>query len=800
MSKVYEAELLAPAGDVVCAHAAINAGADAVYIGASLFNARAYANNPNKDELLELIDFVHLQGKKIYLTLNILLKSDEINMLDSFLRPYYEQGLDAVIVQDLGVIKYVREHFPDLDVHVSTQATATTKYSAKIYKELGCTRLVTPRELSFKEIKDIKAATDLEIESFIHGALCYCYSGQCLYSSVVGDRSGNRGKCAQPCRLNFNTVDGKSYYLSMKDLCTIDILPEILKAGVYSLKIEGRMKKPEYVACVVSVYRKYLDLAQNGINYEVSAEDMNILADIYNRGGFTDGYYNEHNGKDMLSLTRPNHMGTLAFIKAKDSKFKAVCNLKKNDNIEVLGFTFNITKDIQSGEVVDIDKVVTFAGNKSGITVNKKADKIFRTRNQALIEKINSEYIKTDKKIPVKASVRVHVGEPITISYAINDDIYVGAVGTEIVMEANNRPASYDEIKKQVSKLGNTMFMVSEIKVDTDNKSFLNLAECNNVRRMAIDTLKDKILVRYRRKSLFKSDEAGNRENVSEADFRQNKKSYSRIRENNEIIFNALVYNKYQADMALKSGLINVLYLEDMYFPKNDAMYIAKGHGNVYLALPYIMRQEDFTYFDKKYSTNDLLEFKGFLVRSLDEYAFLSEKGFNNFVFDYNIYGYNNESKGFLNNYNVKLTAPFELEKHELKELDISDEELVVYGNLPLMITAQDLYIYDVVSENDLCIVRKITDRMGNESYYLHSKAYNQSLLYNSKPVSLLNRKNDILKLNPNSMRIVFTSESEEEVLSVLASFQDIFLYDKNIDETNFDSGRFTKAHFERKV
>ena len=254
-----EIEILAPAGSYESLKAAIAAGADAVYVGGNRFGARAYANNFSEEELLEAIDYVHLHGKKIYLTVNTLLKEKELEReLYSYLLPYYRQGLDAVIVQDSGVLRFVREYFPSFPIHASTQMTITGADGARFMEEQGVERIVTARELSLKEIKEISEKTSLEIESFVHGALCYCYSGQCLYSSLLGGRSGNRGQCAQPCRLPYK-VDGKtSYVMSLKDLCTVEFIPDLAEAGIYSFKIEGRMKKPEYVAAVLAKRTKGL--------------------------------------------------------------------------------------------------------------------------------------------------------------------------------------------------------------------------------------------------------------------------------------------------------------------------------------------------------------------------------------------------------------------------------------------------------------------------------------------------------------------------------------------------------------
>ena len=300
-------EILAPAGSIESLRAAVCAGADAVYIGGTRFGARAFAKNPAEDELLEAIDYVHIHGRRIYLTVNTLLKDHEIEGLYEYLLPYYLRGLDGVIVQDIGVLEYLRRYLPDLPIHASTQMTVTGAEGAAFLKEQGVVRVVPARELSLEEIRRMKERTGMEIECFVHGALCYCYSGQCLLSSMIGGRSGNRGQCAQPCRLPWQTARRKpADLMSLKDLCTIDLLPELMEAGIDSFKIEGRMKQPDYVYTVTRIYRKYADLylEKGPGRYKVEEEDRDRLYGVYRRRGYTEGYYRRHNGKDMVSFRR----------------------------------------------------------------------------------------------------------------------------------------------------------------------------------------------------------------------------------------------------------------------------------------------------------------------------------------------------------------------------------------------------------------------------------------------------------------------------------------------------------------
>ncbi len=301
-------ELLAPAGSLEILKGVIESGADAVYVGGSMFGARAYANNFTEEELLEAIDFAHLRGVKVYLTVNTLIKNSEFSKLYDYLLPYYKRGLDAVIVQDIGVVKAIHEYFPSMEIHTSTQMTVTGADGVRFLSQFGVTRVVMAREVSLAEMKRIHEETGMELEAFAHGALCYSYSGQCLFSSILGGRSGNRGRCAQPCRLPY-TVEGKKdeYILSLKDMCGIKALDKLHDAGVYSLKIEGRMKQLEYACGVVKYYRSYIDSMK-----PVSDADYERIKALGNRCGFTDRYYFDHNGSDMVTYVKPNFVSNAA--------------------------------------------------------------------------------------------------------------------------------------------------------------------------------------------------------------------------------------------------------------------------------------------------------------------------------------------------------------------------------------------------------------------------------------------------------------------------------------------------------
>ena len=488
-------EILSPAGSYESLKAAIAAGADAVYIGGSRFGARAFADNLQEDKLLEAIDYVHLHGRKIYLTVNTLLKEKELQEeLYDYLLPYYKQGLDAVIVQDIGVLQFVKKHFPELPVHASTQMTITNVLGAKMLEDLGVERVVTARELQLDEIAEISNQTNLEIESFVHGALCYCYSGQCLYSSLVGGRSGNRGQCAQPCRLPYKVGNNKEiqYLMSLKDMCTLEYIPELVEAGIYSFKIEGRMKKPEYVALVTAMYRKYVDLylKKGKKGFYVEPKDREMLMDLYNRGGSHEGYYHKKNGREMLSITRPNHAGVPALqvlnTNAKKVSVKALVDIHRGDVVELPDGAENYTfsEDIRSGQNTTIITHKKQVFNKECV--------LHRTRNEQLIRNIQQNIIQRDIKEKINGKLILSSTDfaKMTVSYS---DIIVEVTG-DVPQEAINQPMDVERIEKQMRKTGNTPFEFENIDIELHGNLFVPMQSLNELRRNALEELEKQIL------------------------------------------------------------------------------------------------------------------------------------------------------------------------------------------------------------------------------------------------------------------------------------------------------------------
>ncbi len=454
-------EILAPAGSMEGLRAAVAAGADAVYMGGSRFGARAFADNPDMDGMLSAIDYAHFYDKKLYMTVNTLLKPDEMgDVLYRYLKPYYEAGLDAVIVQDAGVAEFVSREFPGLPLHASTQMSLVAAEGAECFQNYPVTRLVPARELGLSELKRLRASTKLEIETFVHGALCYCYSGQCLMSSMLGGRSGNRGRCAQPCRMEYEvrgagevrengTRQAKtayrsrkteedrrdrgqegtagSYLLSPKDMCTLDMIPELIEAGIDSFKIEGRMKRPEYAAGTVAAYRaevqRYLELgaerykAFHREHPEVLRQELLDMQDLYNRGGFSNGYYRMHNGRSMMSVQRPNHSGVYAAEVRQVRKNRAVlCAAEKLNAQDVLEirlsaggvYEFTLKEAKSRGEQFETNFL-------PGLKI-RPGDAVFRTRNNLLLAGLSERCCGQRPRRGIAGCLEARAGEPLRLS------------------------------------------------------------------------------------------------------------------------------------------------------------------------------------------------------------------------------------------------------------------------------------------------------------------------------------------------------------------------------------------------
>lgn len=779
-------EILAPAGSYESLKAAVAAGADAVYIGGSRFGARAFADNLEEASLLEAIDYVHLHGKQIYLTVNTLLKEREMEQeLYEYLLPYYRQGLDAVIVQDIGVLKFVREQFPNLPVHASTQMTITNVSGAKFLESLGVERVVTAREMTLPEIAEIAKETTLEIESFVHGALCYCYSGQCLYSSLIGGRSGNRGQCAQPCRLPYKVNGKTSYVMSLKDMCALELIPDLIEAGIYSFKIEGRMKKPEYVAAVTSIYRKYVDLylEKGRAGFHVTKEDKEILMDLYNRGGFHSGYYKTWNGKEMLSLKRPNHAGVPAVQvlkqQGKEVKIKALVDLHKGDILELPDQeNYTLGKAVEAGTTTSISVKCKKPLSK-GMIWN-------RTRNEELLCMLREQIV--ERKVQEKINGKLILSSGNRAKLELNyGGIHVCLEGEE-VQEALNQPMESGRIEKQMRKTGNTGFVFDHLDIELEGNIFVPMQALNELRRQGIEKLETAILTQYRR---------------SDASFQMEKYIPEQVEETPVTGLYVYVERREQLESALRCSSVVRIYV-DCNIIRNawknpelqDMVKRTKDAGKeFYFAMPYIFRKETKSQYENFFAD---MQFDGVLIRNYESFAFVKEKAPDlQVVMDCNMYEFNREAKRFWKEQNVQgLTAPLELNYRELQELGIQDCELIVYGYLQMMVSAQC-----VRKTTGACTKApgylQMTDRKNKEFTVKNCCDYCYNVIYNAEALSLLEQQEEIQTLSPKALRLHFTIESEEETKKVLYCFEDVFVKHR---ETEKLAGTYTRGHFKRGI
>ena len=798
-------EILAPAGSMECLKAAITAGADAVYTGGALFGARAYAHNLTEEELLEAIDYVHLHGRRLYLTVNTLIKDREMEkQMYDYLLPYYRQGLDAVIVQDIGLFRFIRKHFPDLPIHASTQMTLTGVDGAKFLEKEGAQRIVTSRELSMAEVKKIADETELEIESFVHGALCYCYSGQCLFSSFIGGRSGNRGQCAQPCRLLYRTPEAKrpQYLLSLKDICTLELIPEMIESGIYSFKIEGRMKKPEYAAAVAFQYRKYADLylkyyeecpaeedpaAYAMKKYRVREEDRQMLLDLYNRGGFHTGYYHTQNGREMISLNRPNHAGVPAVKvlakKGRNVTAKALTDLYPQDIIELpmrkgreKADNYTCKDAVRKGMNVQIP---VFAD-----TPFKRDEIWMRTRNSTLIDTLREEFVNGKIKERICGTFRLYPQETATLTVKCRDAEIT--VAGEKAQEALSQPMSRERIEKQLRKTGNTEFEFSFLKVEIGEKVFLPMQSLNELRREALETLEKVICEKYRRSGEVKDPEEDTIELSMEEEVLSG--------------WTASVRTAEQMEVILEEEAIGRIYVDCTMFPRiwekdSYVEWITKVHAagkEIYLVMPYIFRERTRKQYEAAYNRIFEAGWDGILIANYESFAFLKEHGYTGRIMtDYNLYEFNQESRKFWKEKGVfEFTAPVELTERELQDLRVKDGEVIVYGYLPMMISA------GCIQKTTRGCLKKsgqttITDRYRNSFVVKNECDYCYNILYNYVPLYLGDRMEEVYQIGPGRIRLMFTTERQQEVRQILSAY---------FEGKELPEGTYTRGHWKRGI
>ena len=718
-----ELELLSPAGNLEIFKGVINAGADAVYFGGELFGARAYAKNFTMDEAKEAILYAHLFGKKAYLTVNTLIKNREMEkQLYSYLKEYYEAGIDAIIVQDLGVFQFARTYFPELPIHASTQMTIANANGAKWIQNLGATRVVTSREISIPEIQGIYQNTGMEIETFVHGALCVSYSGQCLMSSMLGGRSGNRGRCAQPCRLPYDLLDAKKkqmqtrgkYLLSPKDLCGIEHIKEMADAGVYSFKIEGRMKQYAYATGVVSMYRKYMDAYLEDKDLKVTPEDKKRLLDMGNRCGFTDLYFHKQNGPEMITFDKPSH--------------------EKEDS----------------------------------------SPQVF------------------EKKIPLIANFTAKEREPIQLEISDRQERCSICVKGDIAEKASNRPTDETMVREKINKTGGTPFVFEEINCQMQSDLFLPIKNLTELRRQALEAYCEQV------KKEHQYPKAKEYKKVEFLERTEKEKSPGKVMVSCRDLRQFQLACDWDRANEIALSFEAVINSSDEF--KRVLQYGKDKEKSIYIALPIICRQNVIDLLDKNRHIFDMQQVDGVIASSLDELGYLEKINYpkERIQLDHRIYTFSNEAIWCLETAGYhRFCVPLELNRKELLHRENTSSQMLVYGRVPLMITA------NCQKKNALGCDRKSEVLFLQDRYKeifpvknVCSFCYNE--IYNSKIYNVISEMSEIRKMGFFKYRLDFTLESLEEMKKIIKEF-DGYTDQKGMD-ANDKQSIYTKGHYKRGV
>lgn len=743
-----QVELLAPAGNMDCFYAAIHAGADAVYLGGNKYGARAFADNFSEEELCGAIRYAHIWGKKVYLTLNILMKEEELSDVKEYVLPYYLAGLDGVIVQDLGLFLMLQEWFPGLELHGSTQMTITSPEGARFLQNLGATRVVPARELSLQEMKAIKE-TGIEVECFIHGAMCYSYSGQCLCSSFLGGRSGNRGKCAGSCRLPYsiNNKKNKCYPLSLKDMCTIELIPKILDAGIDSLKIEGRMKSPEYVAGVVSIYRKYIDKYYNDEDTKVSQADLEKLSGLYLRSQRLDGYYTRHNGKEMITLEKPSYNGC----------------------------SESYLKELQQQFLENRPK------QKVNAIVNAKIEEPLQ------ITYVYKQWEGTAVGNPVQAAKSRPMGEADIVKQ-------IGKLGaTSFQLEQCNCVIEGDIFipNQELNQLRREALEKLEVQIRGNTES----------ERQAC------IITKYQsdKNSCITEDQKHSESNQSTIAEQKVLRNISISTE--EKLFRVSVFSLEQLQWCLENASnykLNRIYIDSHLFleEKNFAYLVTYLQDLVtrdcqlFIILPYIFRKKDSTKVDKLCQVANQYAL-GVLINDWDTYAYLQEKGFNGEVaFNYSIYTWNQKSLDFWKEKAGSICSSLECNYHQLKQLQAENMEYVIYGRIPMMISTNCIKkTSDSCRNGNATIEDFYKDRYQKKLPVQVDCHFCYNRIFNSVPLSYHGSYEKLQVLSGNAYRLDFTDETTDCMQEILDYYQQARMGKKDI---TFPLADFTTGHLKK--
>lgn len=799
-----DVELLAPVGSFEALKAAVQNGANAVYLGGKDFGARASANNFDRDELKEAVKYAHIRGVQVFVTTNTLRKENEIEDFLEYAKFLYDIDVDAIILQDIGMARLIKRELPDFELHASTQMVAHSLEDVKYLESVGFDRVVLAREVTVEEIKYICDNCKADIEVFVHGALCVCYSGQCLMSSMIGNRSGNRGRCAQPCRQRYELIDvytgevvnsNGDYLLSPRDLNAIEEIDKVIDAGVHSLKIEGRMKRPEYVATVIDGYRKTIDeyLATNKLN--VSDETINDLYTIFNRK-FTKGLLLGDVGKDMMNSQLPNNQGLYVGTvvdynkKAKRLKIKLANTLKKGDGINLGGGTIgriikngNIETIGYKGETIELD----FVGEA------RKGQIVFKTSDSELMDRVQATFTQDKEFVKniIDAKITIKLGQKPILTLKDRYSNEATIEGDKIVEEAMKVALSKEKVETQLRKLGNTPYELDLLEIELDDNVSLPISLLNQMRRDCIELLdKERVSIKNRK-------------------YKNKTVKYKPVlyNRNKQQGISVKVKNLEQLESALECGVDRIYYEDTNTIDK--AMSLAmKYNKKVIYSAPRIIRNKEYNHLAK--ANNAGVE--SVQVGNYGSIDYFKDKKLN---IDYYLNAFNSETINYYKEIGADtLCISQELNINEIKETikytDINIES-VVYGYTPLMITEycpMGVIVRDCKKDKRVAKCKESIYALRNskgDEFRVSQDIFCRSTIYNSNVTCMLDNLYELHEIGINVLRLDFTLEDKDTVKEVIEAYQEVLsndyklatkatkLYNK-LDEKGTTAGHYYKG------
>jgi putative protease len=778
-------EILAPAGSLESLYAAVQSGADAVYLGGNKFSARAYASNFDEENMIKAVDYCHLYGMKVYITINTLIKEKELKEAIEYVSFLYSIGVDALIIQDLGLASLIKTNFPDFELHASTQMTIHNGEGALFLKEQGFKRIVLSRELSLKEIEYISKDLGVETEIFVHGALCICYSGQCLMSSMIGGRSGNRGRCAQPCRLPYTLIDKntnkkrEAYILSPKDICTLEDIRAIIESGTSSLKIEGRMKRPEYVAGVVDVYKRAAESVYENREFDFEDENKKLLQ-LFNREGFSKAYLFGNSGRDMMAYKYPKNTGVFLGRAVASDLVELEAAVALGDGVRTKEEGFTVSKILKNGrEVEDAckgDRVKLMPARY------KKGEDLYKTADSRLLEELGLFYSTYyGRKIELDLHVSFKAQEPFVLKISFQGREFI--VNGEIVQTALKKPVEREKLIENLSKSGDTPFRFSNIEYEHFEEGFLPVSAINAARRELVEKL-EKYIIDGSRREL--------KDTIAYAESKPMKKHLPKA----VVVASSIEHIKAFKDSGIKGVLAvdpfkrqNLLDLEDI---------VENYSNNLYIRVPNIIKGE-FDYIVKLIDKH-INVIQGIVTSNLG--IINKYKDRTQIIGDYKSNIFNSEALKFYTDILQGTAISVELNKGELQQVvkgNAAAVQVKLYGKEELMVSEYcsigSMFggKSNTASCKENCAVGNyaLIDRK-DESFILRTDKFCRSYIYNSVSTNLIPHIEEFRSMGIESFRLDFIDESYEEALKILKAFKD--------NKWEHEYTGFTRGHYKRGV